>query len=93
MSHSIGNLDKLLVLTCRKLFSRYKVQLYASHNQGDFYKRLQNLNSHYIDYKTNITDTGSPGVSTGTSTLYEIYVKKIDYSHAELAMNTTAHRS
>lgn len=93
MSHRIGNVDKLFILACRKFFSRYKIQLYASHNQEDFYKKPKNLRAHYIDYKTNITDTKSPNLCSGTSTLYEIYVKKIDYSHAELAMNTTAHRS
>lgn len=92
MSQSNGSISKLFVLTYRKLFSRYKIQLYSSHNQEDFNNKILNLNAHYIDYKTNISGIEPSISNTEAGTLYEIYVRKLDYSHAELAMNTNAHR-
>lgn len=92
MSQNNGNISKLFALAYRKLFSRYKIQLYASHNQEDFNNKILNLNAHYIDYKTNISGRDRPSLNSEADTLYEIYVRKLDYSHAELAMNTNAHR-
>ncbi|GIP42281.1 hypothetical protein J45TS6_07400 [Paenibacillus sp. J45TS6] len=92
MSQRIGTVDNLFIHACRKLFSRYKIQLYASHNEEDFHKKILNLNAHYIDYKTNIAGTGKQKTSSEASTVYEIYVKKKDHTLAELAMNTAAHR-
>ncbi|WIV19019.1 hypothetical protein QPK24_22310 [Paenibacillus polygoni] len=92
MSQRIGTVDHLFTLAYRKLFSRYKIQLYASHNEEDFHKKILNLNAHYIDYKTHIVDTSKQKSSSTANTLYEIYVKKKDHSLAELAMNTAAHR-
>lgn len=91
MSQRIRNADNLFTLACR-LFSRYKIQLYASHNEEDFHTKLLNLNAHYIDYKTNVVGKGKLKSSSEPTTIYEIYVKKIDYPHAELAMNTATHR-
>lgn len=92
MSQRIGTVDNLFTHACRKLFSRYKIQLYASHNEEDFHKKILNLNAHYIDYKTNIAGTGKQKSHSEANTVYEIYVKKKDHSLAELAMNTAAHR-
>ncbi|SDW69070.1 hypothetical protein SAMN05518848_102699 [Paenibacillus sp. PDC88] len=84
----IGNLDKLLFVLWRRIFSRYTISIYMSHNQEHFQKIIYKLNSHQVDYKTQITDTGSSGVSLGGfSAQYEIFVKKSDIHLAEKVIN------
>lgn len=84
----IGNLDKLLFVLWRRIFSRYTISIYMSHNQEHFQKIIYKLNSHQVDYRTQITDTGSSGVSLGGfSAQYEIFVKKSDIHLAEKVIN------
>ncbi|MCM3126942.1 hypothetical protein ACFQ3J_04630 [Paenibacillus provencensis] len=84
----IGNKDQFIFVLLRRIFSRYKVSIYMSHKQEHFYSIIHKLNSHHVDFRTQITDTGSSGVSLGgLSAQYEIFIKSSDKHLAEKVIN------